>query len=331
MIGYIYKITNVFNNKSYIGQTGRSDVNLRWKEHKRKYKNKNNSDYNSKFYRALRKYGLENFLWKIVKIVNAPSDEELRKLLNRWEKYYIKKYDTFVNGYNLTKGGDGCCVNYLRILMFDETEKLLKTFESSKSAAEILGVTKGSIQSCCSRNKFYTKIDDNRMIFRYENDTITEEDFKNLKRINYDKKILMFNMSGVLLRTFNSAKEISSVFKIAPKRITANCRSQSSFVLINDTRYIFKYKGDTITQNDLKRAHKIKSDPKIEVTAVDSVTDEILGKFDTLSEAGRRFNTHGHNISEVLSGKRKTAGKFNGHPIGWIKTSQYNEISESWS
>lgn len=29
MIGYIYKITNVFNNKSYIGQTGRSDVNLR--------------------------------------------------------------------------------------------------------------------------------------------------------------------------------------------------------------------------------------------------------------------------------------------------------------
>lgn len=58
MIG-IYKFTNKINGKSYIGQS----INLekRKKEHEHNCFNPNYCNYGSKFYRALRKYGLENF------------------------------------------------------------------------------------------------------------------------------------------------------------------------------------------------------------------------------------------------------------------------------
>ena len=199
--------------------------------------------------------------------------------------------------------------------MFNEFGKLLQTFESTMSAATILGTTKENIQSCCTRNRFYVKINNNRIIFRYGGDIITEDDLKNLKRINYDKEISMFDISGTLLRTFKSAKEISNIFGIAPNRITANCRRVTSFVLLDSIRYIFRYKGDIVTLSELQKVYKIKSDPKVKVIAVDNVTKEILREFDTLTEAGKYFNTHSHNISEVLSGKRKTAGKINDHPI----------------
>lgn len=49
----------------------------------------------------MRKYGIDNF--HIVVVEECPQTE-----LNDKEKYYIKKYNTYVpNGYNATLGGDG--------------------------------------------------------------------------------------------------------------------------------------------------------------------------------------------------------------------------------
>lgn len=50
--------------------------------------------------RAWNKYGENNFDMFILKSCK-------QKYLNRLEKMYIRVYDSFHNGYNLTKGGDG--------------------------------------------------------------------------------------------------------------------------------------------------------------------------------------------------------------------------------
>lgn len=99
MIG-IYKFTNKITNESYIGQS----INLesRYKTHKKQHNNKNHPSYNTKFYIALRKYGFDNFTYEILEQNNNLTREKLNDL----EKYYIKKYDTYRNGYNMNQGGN---------------------------------------------------------------------------------------------------------------------------------------------------------------------------------------------------------------------------------
>jgi len=89
----IYKITNVINNKIYIGQTIGS-LNNRWNDHCSAGKNK------SAVRNAIKKYGKESF--KIEIIYTASSREEL----NIKEIYYIQQFNSvFPNGYNLQLGG----------------------------------------------------------------------------------------------------------------------------------------------------------------------------------------------------------------------------------
>lgn len=91
----IYKVTNLINDKTYIGQTIFSLKN-------RKLSHINKANNNKHYFaRALTKYGSNNFKWKIICI--CPNIETL----NEQEQYYIAFYDSINNGYNLTKGGNG--------------------------------------------------------------------------------------------------------------------------------------------------------------------------------------------------------------------------------
>ena len=95
----IYKITNVVNNKVYIGLTTTS-LKKRWYAHIRDSKKSEKH-----LYAAMRKYGLDNF--KIEVIDDTAKDmQELGKL----ERKYIKLYNsTDPNyGYNITYGGEVC-------------------------------------------------------------------------------------------------------------------------------------------------------------------------------------------------------------------------------
>lgn len=94
MKGKIYLITNTINNKVYVGQTLLS-VAVRWQSHIMSSRLED-----TKFYRAINKYGKENFQYKII-------EEVVEELLHDREKYWIKYYDSYNNGYNSTLGGDG--------------------------------------------------------------------------------------------------------------------------------------------------------------------------------------------------------------------------------
>lgn len=98
MLGGIYKFTCKINQKSYIGQS--SNINNRYNSHMNNYLNKNLNDYNTKFYKALRKYGFENFNFEILEIINDISK------LNKREIYWIDKFNSFKEGYNSNKGGE---------------------------------------------------------------------------------------------------------------------------------------------------------------------------------------------------------------------------------
>lgn len=96
----IYKITNLINNKHYIGKS--SSILDRWEYHKQRYNDE--KEYDKLLYKAFRKYGLDNFEFSILEEM---TEQEYNKFANNREEYWILYYDANINGYNLTDGGDG--------------------------------------------------------------------------------------------------------------------------------------------------------------------------------------------------------------------------------
>lgn len=95
-MAYIYKITNLINQKSYIGKTEYNPPERRWRQHQQESK-KDRSKHRA-LYKAINKYGLSNFVFEVIEETMTPNERE---------QYYIQYYDTFHHGYNETLGGDG--------------------------------------------------------------------------------------------------------------------------------------------------------------------------------------------------------------------------------
>lgn len=98
MIQYlIYMHTSMKSGKSYIGMTSRT-LDKRWSEHVRE------ASYGSlrHFHNAINIYGKENWNHEVL-LDCIDTLEEAFQL----ERFMIKKYDTFENGYNLSGGGEG--------------------------------------------------------------------------------------------------------------------------------------------------------------------------------------------------------------------------------
>ena len=88
----IYKITNIINNKCYIGQS--VDIENRWKAHLRAVEHPKYA-----IHKAIKKYGITNFSFEIIELCDK---ENLNKLEQKWIQYF----DAYNNGYNETIGGD---------------------------------------------------------------------------------------------------------------------------------------------------------------------------------------------------------------------------------
>ena len=100
-VGHIYCVTGLPTGKLYFGQTV-TPIGDRWVRHLSSSK----KGSNHKFHRAIRKYGAENFIIKEVLSVSAPTKEILKKKLDYVEMRLIKRFNTKIDGYNSTDGGD---------------------------------------------------------------------------------------------------------------------------------------------------------------------------------------------------------------------------------
>lgn len=94
-MGCVYLAISKTSKKVYVGQTIKS-LKHRKEEHRHDSKR-----FNYHFYRAIKKYGWEDFDW--ITIYESDDDEKLKKR----EITAIVIYDSYKNGYNDTLGGDG--------------------------------------------------------------------------------------------------------------------------------------------------------------------------------------------------------------------------------
>ena len=171
----LYKITNLLNNKNYIGVTNRNPEE-RFAEHKK-------PSSTSFIGKAIQSDGIENFSFEV--LLTNIEDKNISQL----ECEYIKKFNSLLpNGYNADLGG----VEYHKhsdyikqiisekgkgnknskyiadVLMYDEQGNLLNRFQSAREAARYLGNESKNVGiNYCLNNKQKTAYG---YIWKYDKD-----------------------------------------------------------------------------------------------------------------------------------------------------------------
>ena len=149
MVG-IYKITNLINNQSYIGQS--VNITKRWRGHKNISPNDHNYEY--PLYKAFRKYGLENFSFEVI--------EECRiEELNEKEIYWINYYNSYKDGYNQTPGGNNCThAIVMTEELLDKIDLLLSTTDLiQKEIAQQCNISEEMVQGINTGRYWHRDID----------------------------------------------------------------------------------------------------------------------------------------------------------------------------
>lgn len=175
-MAWIYLITNDINQKQYIGKTEYENIQKRWKEHLKDYKKQR---YEKRpLYDAMKKYGIEHF--HIQEVEYIPPNENLEER----EQYWISYYDTYHNGYNATKGGDG--KHYLDYNLIIET---YKQYQNCSKTAEIIGCNEDSVKQVLKKYNIVIK-------------PSTE-----VNKISNGKSVEMYDLNNNYIQTFPSAHE----------------------------------------------------------------------------------------------------------------------------
>lgn len=140
--GYVYKITNIINNKKYIGST--VSPYERWRSHIHASHDENNQCYNYPLQKGIRKYGLDNFAFEVVK------ENILIEDLKNVEREMIIYYNSLTNtgwGYNQTLDTE-CSIRGMSekqrkatCALVDKHDNILSTFVSYHDASlKVFGV-----------------------------------------------------------------------------------------------------------------------------------------------------------------------------------------------
>ena len=205
----IYKIQNLINDKVYIGQS--VDIEKRWSTHKAELKN--NYHYNVHLQSAWNKYGEENFEFSIVEECDIGQ-------LNQREIYWIVKFNSYENGYNLTPGGGNTESFSKSVIQFDCIGNELTRYASVSEAETSTGVCYSQISECCSHKRKTA----GGYIWQYE------EGFVKIPQWHFTAR--MFNeirqltKDGKLIDIFPSAAEAKRVTGICDTSIIRCCHGK---------------------------------------------------------------------------------------------------------
>ena len=171
MKGFIYKITNTINGKSYIGQTIQN-VKERFYQHCATKCSKAVLDM--AIHRAIKKYGKSNFTVEVIEEVDSTN-------LNDRERYWIKYYDSYNNGYNSTKGGQDGCKPFKDL----DVESIIKEYNTGKSLrtlGTIFKVDKQTIKDLLIRHNVKLRTTRTYKLSQEDREEILEEFTSGLSR-----------------------------------------------------------------------------------------------------------------------------------------------------
>lgn len=247
---HVYMITNLVNNKKYIGITTRLNAQSRWIEHKSKALRMLNSK--QPISASIQKYGSENFTFEVLETLNDCSIEDLL----RKETETIIEYNTLCpNGYNLKlENGFRHLTKGLGKSISKGQQGLKK--DKNRRSSDFIGVS-------AERGNFRCEIaflrKKNAKMFKLEIDAAKCYDMLAIHFYGKNAK-LNFNLSDY------SEEQIENNFKNLHKKTLSQYSSQYEFIFFAKDRNKFrvKYKNKYIGQSDTEQGAKLILDKYLE-------------------------------------------------------------------
>lgn len=267
--GIIYKIENIITHKVYIGQT----THPKWFNGRYYYKGigiervyrnyvcrkESGMDYNKYLLRSIEKCGFDAF--KVTEIFDtALTLEEL----NEKEAYYIEKFDSYKNGYNMTSGGDSIsgykrptgkdCLNSKSVCQISLDGKLIKIWDSVTEASNKLGITASSISVVCNQKKRRKGGDVAKTaggyVWVFVKDYDPDKDYSvNRPKQNMghgSKIVLLLSDNGDIMQEFYSLNEASRILGITVESVRQICLHH-----VKNPRFNLIYKSEYIEEQRL--------------------------------------------------------------------------------
>jgi group I intron endonuclease len=201
----------------YIGQTIRSDINCRWREHKLCKKD----SIGNYLYNAYNKYGIDNFEYKLICVC-------FNEDCNKFEQEYIKKYNTiYPNGYNLQSGGGNhTLTKEVKQLISEKNKGKVSSNKGKKISEEQKQKLSQSLINWHLNNKITTSSETKDKI---------RESLKKYYNSNNNKrciKVEQYDLNNNYIKTFNSinsaAKEVG-ITQMMINRASSNEQKYSQY------------------------------------------------------------------------------------------------------
>lgn len=233
-MGFIYKITNTINGKSYVGVTKQVNAIMRFKAHMSAIRGGRGCPLLAK---AVKKYGENAFIFEIL-FTCKDSD------IFTFEKEYILKYNSMSpNGYNIAEGGKSGR-NFLGKTHTKEVRTIIG--EKSKIYNNLPEVKERHRQNAIKLNerkkngdltdKWKQQIIDGKIggkgkkresVPEERRQSISEGLKKYYEKKNKNIKIYQYSTDGILISVFNSIKEASEKNTLKQSGIYACCSGRN--------------------------------------------------------------------------------------------------------
>lgn len=236
-VGIIYGWYCTTTDKWYIGQTVNPD---------KRFINHIKSKPDTAFHRAIKKYGLDNFVYCVL------EDNVLIANLNMKEMDWIEEFDSCEQGYNMTYGGGGVYANeYVKKKMSknsarwwhyheisEETRKIISEVTKNPSKEirkKISDATKQQWQNSEIRNKMCEALKKSNYIRGKHQ---TEETKKKISLNCYrNKPVYEFDINGKLTNTYYNITNACNTLNIERHKLHRLCSKNKIF---NNHRYSFE-------------------------------------------------------------------------------------------
>lgn len=227
-IVFIYKITNIVNNKCYIGSTNK--LNRRWNFHISCLNNNKHHSYHLQ--KSWIKYGSNNFVFEEIACCNLINRDYL-------ESFYIDyfKSSNRQNGYNLRISATNLSQESIekirlghigKIVSFTSIQKTIATrkansdvWHSKETKQKIGNAHKGKIVSDKTK-----KIQSKALKNRWQNPIYQEHFCKAALngRIAQSKSVLQYDLNNNLLNEFSSIKQAEKELFLSSRAVAKSIK-----------------------------------------------------------------------------------------------------------